>query len=181
MVSCVNDDARMIGWCDKIIVYMWHLKVADDCVTLMGLEIIGRKPCENTCTVQITFIFIGQTHLVFGKCICTCATKHSNAFRTFLNWLKNSKRVLHEPKLHISRLPLFAHFDLWSVSVWWVVSEQPKSKPKTLVKSIWAILCDVRVHSHVSYNVRCKMHQTRWQVKRKSRLRLKRKLKSVWK
>ena len=56
-------------------------------------------------TVQITFIFIGQTRLVFGKCVCTCVTKHSNAFRTFLNWLKNSKRVWHEPKLHISRLP----------------------------------------------------------------------------
>ena len=70
--------------------------------------------------VQITFIFIGQTRLVFGKCVCTCVTKHSNAFRTFLNWLKNSKRVWHEPKLHISRLPLFGNFDLWSVSVWWV-------------------------------------------------------------
>ena len=34
-------------------------------------------------------------------------------------------------------------------------------------------------HSHLSYNVRCKMHQTRLQVKRTSRLRLKRKLKSV--
>ena len=44
-------------------------------------------------TVQITFIFIGQTHLVFGKRVCTCVTKHSNAFQTFLNWLKNSKRV----------------------------------------------------------------------------------------
>ena len=63
-------------------------------------------------TVQITFIFIGQTHLVFGKCVCTCVTKHSNAFRTFLNWLKNSKRVWHEPKLHILRLPIFANFDL---------------------------------------------------------------------
>ena len=39
-------------------------------------------------------------------------TKHSNAFRTFLNWLKNSKRVLHEPKLHIPHLPLFANCDL---------------------------------------------------------------------
>ena len=63
-------------------------------------------------TVQITFIFIGQTHLVFGKRVCTCVTKHSNAFRTFLNWLKNLKRVWHEPKLHILRLPLFANFDL---------------------------------------------------------------------
>ena len=72
----------------------------------------------NVSKVQITCIFIGQTHLVFGKRVCTCVTKHSNAFRTFLNWLKNSKRVLHEPKLHISRLPLFANFDLWSVSVW---------------------------------------------------------------
>ena len=71
-------------------------------------------------TVQITFIFIGQTHLVFGKRVCTCVTKHSNAFRTFLNWLKNSKRVWHEPKLHIMRVPLFANFDLWSVSVGWV-------------------------------------------------------------
>ena len=63
-------------------------------------------------TVQITFIFIGQTHLVFGKRVCTCVTKHSNAFRTFLDWLKNSKRVWHQPKLHILRLPIFAIFDL---------------------------------------------------------------------
>ena len=62
-------------------------------------------------TVQITFIFIGQTHLVFGKRVCTCVMKHSNAFRTFLNWLKNSKRVWHERKLHIMRVPLFANFD----------------------------------------------------------------------
>ena len=48
--------------------------------------------------------------------------------------------------------------------------------PKPLVKSIWAIMCDVRGHSHVSYNVRCKMHQTRLQVKRTSenKTRLKR-------
>ena len=59
-------------------------------------------------TVQITY----KTRLVFGNCVCTCVTKHSNAFRTFLNWLKNSKRVGHEPKLHISRLPLFTNFDL---------------------------------------------------------------------
>ena len=62
-----------------------------------------------TFTVQITFIFIGQTRLAFGNRVCTCVTKHSNAFQTFLNWLKNSKRVWHEPKLHISRLPLFAN------------------------------------------------------------------------
>ena len=48
----------------------------------------------------------------FGKRVCTCVTKHSNAFRTFLNWLKNSKRVWHQPKLHILRLPIFANFDL---------------------------------------------------------------------
>ena len=83
-------------------------------------------PPHCTCTVQITFIFIGQTRLVFGNRVCTCFTKHSNAFRTFLNWLKNSKLVWHEPKLHISRLPLFANFDLWSVSVWWV----PRRKKK---------------------------------------------------
>ena len=46
------------------------------------------------------------------KRVCTCVTKHSNAFRTFLNWLKNSKRVWHERKLHILRLPIFANFDL---------------------------------------------------------------------
>ena len=55
---------------------------------------------------------VGQTHLVFGKRVCTCVTKHSNAFRTFLNWLKNSKRVWHQPKLHILRLPIFANFDI---------------------------------------------------------------------
>ena len=53
-------------------------------------------------TVQITFIFIGQTRLIFGKRVCTCVTKHSNAFRTFLNWLKNSKRVLHEQFAFVS-------------------------------------------------------------------------------
>ena len=73
-------------------------------------DLMGKVPTDNT--VQITFIFIGQTHLVFGKRVCTCVTKHSNAFRTFLNWLKNSKRVWHEPKLHILRLPIFANFDL---------------------------------------------------------------------
>ena len=40
-------------------------------------------------------------------------------------------------------------------------------------------MCDVTGHSHWIDNVRCKMHQTRLQVKRTSRLRLKRKLKSV--
>ena len=38
---------------------------------------------------------------------------------------------------------------------------------------------DVRRRGHVSDNVRCKMHQMCVQVKRTSRLRLKRKLKSV--
>ena len=81
----------------------------------VSLEIIILDPKSGNGihgTVQITFIFIGQTHLVFGKRVCTCVTKHSNAFRTFLNWLKNSKRVWHEPKLHILHLPIFAHFDL---------------------------------------------------------------------
>ena len=34
------------------------------------------KPIIHNTTVQITFIFIGQTHLDFGKRVCTCATKH---------------------------------------------------------------------------------------------------------
>ena len=34
-------------------------------------------------TVQITFIFIGQTRLVFGKCVCTCVTKHSKRISNF--------------------------------------------------------------------------------------------------
>ena len=77
-----------------------------------GSAILHKFDTAVSHTVQITFIFIGQTHLVFGKCVCTCVTKHSNAFRTFLNWLKNSKRVWHQPKLHILRLPIFANFDL---------------------------------------------------------------------
>ena len=77
-----------------------------------GGGVPGDTGYYNTHTVQITFIFIRQTHLVFGKRVCTCVTKHSNAFRTFLNWLKNSKRVWHESKLHILRLPIFANFDL---------------------------------------------------------------------
>ena len=74
---------------------------------------IARVRIGERHTVQITFIFIGQTRLVFGNRVCTCVTKHPNAFRTFLNWLKNSKRVWHEQKRHISSLPLFANFDLW--------------------------------------------------------------------
>ena len=89
-------------------------KQPDHAILVCGVDLseYNRLSVGNTGTVQITFIFIGQTRLVFGKCVCTCVTKHSNAFRTFLNWLKNSKRVWHEPKLHISRLPLFANFDL---------------------------------------------------------------------
>ena len=62
----------------------------------------------NIGTVQITFIFMCETHLVFGKCVCTCVRKHSNEFRTSLNWLKNLKCVWHEKKIHVLRLP------------WWV-------------------------------------------------------------
>ena len=103
-----------------------------------GYTVENIRNTLNVPYLQITFIFIGQTRLVFGNCVCTSVyihkpnafgfwqprlhlcTKHSNAFRTFLNCLKNSKRVWHEPKLHILRLPLFANFDLWSVSVGWV-------------------------------------------------------------
>ena len=81
-------------------------------INQLGTLFLLRNHIDSISTVQITFIFIGQTHLVFGKRVCTCVTKHSNAFRNFLNWLKNSKRVWHEPKLHILRLPLFANFDL---------------------------------------------------------------------
>ena len=31
-------------------------------------------------TVQITFIFIGQTRFVFGNRVCTCVTKHVSNF-----------------------------------------------------------------------------------------------------
>ena len=90
--------------------------LVDNIILRFGMSLVihsdqGRE-FENGLTVQITFILIGPNAFVFGKRVCTCVMKHSNAFRTFLNWLKNSKRVLHEPKLHISRLPLFAHFDL---------------------------------------------------------------------
>ena len=64
-------------------------------------------------TVQITFIFICQTHLVFGKCVCTCIRKHSNTFRTSLNWLRNLKCVWHEPKKSSFAFASFRKF--WSV------------------------------------------------------------------
>ena len=88
------------------------LTVANQKTPAIPSGAVHTQPVIDCHTVQITFIFIGQTHLVFGKRVCTCATKHSNAFRTFLNWLKNSKRVWHQPKLHILRLPVFANFDL---------------------------------------------------------------------
>ena len=80
------------------------------------IRFLNTPPAAHT--VQITSIFIGQTHLVFGKRVCTCVTKHSNAFRTFLNWLKNSKCVWHVWHVwHVWN----ANFDLWSVSVVWVL------------------------------------------------------------
>ena len=103
----LDHNLQVQHYCNGYIVYynihygsvaQCHTKMANYCVLLVY-------------TVQITFIFIGQTHLVFGKRVCTCVMKHSNAFRTFLNWLKNSKRVWHERKLHIMRVPLFANFD----------------------------------------------------------------------
>ena len=38
-------------------------------------------------TVQITFIFICQTHLVFGKCVCTCIRKHSYGITDIPRWM----------------------------------------------------------------------------------------------
>ena len=100
-------NAASLGGAEMVDVSQRHADVEDDVLFMRA-----RGLMDSPGKVQITFIFIGQTRLVFGNCVCTCATKHSNAFRTFLNWLKNSKRVWHEPKLHISRLPLFANFDL---------------------------------------------------------------------
>ena len=136
-----------------------------------------------TCIVQITFIFIGQTRLVFGNRVCTCVTKHSNAFQTFLNWLKNLKRVWHEPKLHILRLSLFANFDLWSVicELWVGLVSFKTNVSETAGQIHLSDNVRCKGHRHLSANVRCKMHQTRLQVKRTSRFRLKCKLKSVWK
>ena len=74
-----------------------------------------------------------------------------------------------------SRLPSFGNFDLWSVSVWWVY-------PKPLVKSMKSSLFTGMIFiTWLRDNVRCKGHQICLKVKRTSRLRLKRKLKSVWK
>ena len=128
---CLGFFVSCFGYCKELLMYQSHWrKIRAYCygIEKNGDHVKIRKnrrftnfwqklhtymhPYVMVLTVQITFIFIGQTPLVFGKCVCTCATKHSNAFRTFLNWLKNSKRVWHEPKLHISRLPLFANFDL---------------------------------------------------------------------
>ena len=53
-----------------------YLGVCYPCNNNLGKGIILLK--NQACTVQITFIFIGQTRLVFGNCVCTCATKHSN-------------------------------------------------------------------------------------------------------
>ena len=89
---------------------------------MWGVEIIHYSIYLNMAAYSTNHVYLHRPN-AFGfwqTRLHLCFTKHSNAFRTFLNWLKNSKRVLHEPKLHISRLPLFAHFDLWSVSVWWV-------------------------------------------------------------
>ena len=106
--------------------------------------------------------------------------KHSNAFRNFLNWLKNLKHVWHEPKLHILRLPLFANFDHSVICERWVGLVSFKTNVSETAGQIHLsdnLRC--KGHRHLSDNVGCKMHQTRLQVKRTSPLRLKRKLKSV--
>ena len=48
----------------------------------------------------------------FWQMRCTCVRKHSSAFKTSLNWLKNLKCIWHEPKIHVLRLPRFGNFDL---------------------------------------------------------------------
>ena len=96
-------------------------------------------------TVQITFIFIGQTHLVFGKRVCTCVTKHSNAFRTFLNWLKNSKRVWHVWHVwHVWN----ANFDVWSVI----------ERCVGLV-SVSVLVSETAGEIHLSDDMRCKVYR----------------------
>ena len=101
-------------------------------------------------TVQITFIFIGQTRLVFGNRVCTCVAKHSNTFRTFLNWLKNLKRVLHEPKLRFSQIVICERL------VGLVSFKTNVSETAGQIHLSDNVRC--KGHSHLSYNVGCKMH-----------------------
>ena len=80
----------------------------------------------------------------FGKCVCTCVRKHSNAFnRTSLNWLKNLKCVWHEPKIHVIRLPRFG-----SVSVWWVLIGSFKTNVSKTTGQIYEIELVYRMIYH---------------------------------
>ena len=93
----------------------WYMKY-HILIEIKSSEFVACVSCILVCayTVQITFIFICQTHLVFGKCVCTCVKKHSNAFRTSLNWLTNLKCIWLEPEIHILCLPRFGNCDLWA-------------------------------------------------------------------
>ena len=64
---------RKVAWCG----YMWFCVAKSGFIRLKVAKSGFMWFCFKVCTVQITFIFIGQTRLVFGKRICTCVTKHS--------------------------------------------------------------------------------------------------------
>ena len=131
------------------------------------ITISGIRQGSDTHTVQgITFIIIGQTHLDFGNRVCTCVMKHWNAFRTFLNWLIEFETRFAWDRYSKFRVRLFSHIlicDLWAFGHNLLHSKLVMVKQ--LIKSIWAIMCDVRQRGHVSDNVRCKMHQMRVHVK----------------
>ena len=110
-----------------------------------------------------------QMNFVFGKCIFTCVRKHSNAFRTSLNWHKNFKCVWHEPKIHVWLLPRFG-----------IVICERLMGFQNRWSNPWNRACLPRWFiTWLSDNVRYNGHKTR--LKRTSRLHLKHKLKSVWK
>ena len=68
-------------------------------------------------------------------------------FRTFLNWLKNSKRVWHEPKLHILRLPIFANFAGSVICERWMG-----------LVSVSVLVSETAGEIHLNDNMRCKGH-----------------------
>ena len=98
-----------------IIIYSYWVIKSQYYIYTYNLQLLGDK-VTILHTVQITFIFIGQTHLDFGKRVCTCVTKHSNAFRIFWIGLRIRNAFCMNRNCTF-RVCLFSHIlicDLWA-------------------------------------------------------------------
>ena len=131
-------------------------------------------------TVQITFIFLGQTVCVWFLATAFAPVLWNTQTRFKLFWIGLRIRNAFGMNQNCTfRICLFSQIVICDRLVGWVSFKTNVSETAGQIHLSNNVRC--KGHTHLIDNVRCKMHQTRLQVKRTSRLRLKRKLRSVWK